>query len=103
MSCGNDTDHASPLQNTFSVVDSEQMNSHCPFLVTGQVQVNFVTLVQVVHLQLLLLGFKTIPYNRPPHPSHSVVCMRPSLQGLTWFEYCEISKEELLIRFMSYV
>ena len=27
-------------------------------------------------------------------------CVRPSLQGLTWFECCELSKEELLIRFM---
>ena len=27
-------------------------------------------------------------------------CMRPTLQGLTWFEYCEISKEVLLRRFI---
>jgi len=39
-------------------------------------------------------------YNRPAHPSHSAGCMRPTLQGLTWFECCELSKEELLIRFM---
>ena len=27
-------------------------------------------------------------------------CMIPSLEGLTWFECGELSKEELLIRFM---
>jgi len=61
LSCGYDRDHA-PLQNTFSIVVREQMNSHCPFLVTGLVHVNFVTLVQVVHMHLLLLGCTTIPY-----------------------------------------
>jgi len=33
----------------------------------------------------------------PAHLSHSVVCMRHCLQGLTWFECCEMSKEELLM------
>jgi len=42
-------------------------------------------------------------YNHPTHLSYSVICMRPSLQGLTWFKCCELSKGELLMRFMSYV
>jgi hypothetical protein len=28
------------------------------------------------------------------------LCMKPTLQGLTWFQYCEISKYELLRRCM---
>ena len=39
-------------------------------------------------------------YNRPAHLSHSVGCMKPNLQGLVCFECREISKEELLARFM---
>jgi len=34
-------------------------------------------------------------YNRPAHLSQSADCMRPTLQGLTWFECCELSQEEL--------
>jgi hypothetical protein len=35
-------------------------------------------------------------YNCPAHLSHSAGCMRPTLQGLTWFECYELAKEELL-------
>ena len=40
-------------------------------------------------------------YNRPAHLSHSFGCMKPNLQELMWFECREISKEELLTRFIS--
>ena len=39
-------------------------------------------------------------YSSQAHLSHSVICMRRRLQGLMWFECCEISKEEPLLWFM---
>jgi hypothetical protein len=40
--------------------------------------------------------YKHTYHNLPAHLSHSVGCMKSNLQGLTWFECCEFSKEDLL-------
>jgi hypothetical protein len=49
----------------------------------------------LLQITTILLQYKN--YSSLPRLSHSVVCMRLSLQGLPWFECCEIGKEELLI------
>jgi len=37
--------------------------------------------------------YVSVTYNGLAHLSRSVVSMIPSVQGLSWFECCEISKE----------
>ena len=68
-----------------------------PFNCAVDLQYNWHTLpLQITTIQCYIIKY----YNSPRRLSHSVVCTRLGLQGLTWFECCEIGKEELLIRFM---
>jgi len=53
-----------------------------PFNCAAVLQYNWHTFpLQITTTQCHII----INYNFPAHFSHSVVCMRPSLQGLTWF------------------
>jgi len=52
-----------------------------PFNCAAVLQYNWHTFPLQITTQCHII----IKYNFPAHFSHSVVCMRPSLQGLTWF------------------
>ncbi len=81
---------------------------HCPSLPLKDTRVTATVMVLIGQKHVEILMYHNFMarhsrhiYNGPAYLSHSDGCMKPNLQGLMWFECREISKEELLIGFMS--